>query len=154
MSLCYYFQKWTMLSLAAVAIALTVGLALHVIYGLSDDEDYYAKYKVKDGRLMCIRGDNVGFNNCFFTDNIKINQTGDRALRDVSKMTEGKYTVNSTLLDNQILLCLEPALCNIYNINEREQYQVLVEGNGGHVNILDYYIPPSHYHKYHYNYGK
>jgi hypothetical protein len=38
MSLCYDFQKWTMISLASIAISLTVGLVLmQVVYGQTKD---------------------------------------------------------------------------------------------------------------------
>jgi hypothetical protein len=35
-SLCYDFQKWTIISLGAFAISLSVGLLIHVVYGESD----------------------------------------------------------------------------------------------------------------------
>ena len=38
MSLCYDFEKWTIIPLASVAISLTVGLIMQYTYGLNDSE--------------------------------------------------------------------------------------------------------------------
>jgi hypothetical protein len=40
MSLCYDFQKWTILTLGLVAISLTVGLAIQYTHGYMDPEPY------------------------------------------------------------------------------------------------------------------
>jgi hypothetical protein len=63
MSLCYDFQKWTMLSLALVAVSLTVGLLLQVVYGYVDgngngkedlQRDLVDTGKISEGKLLLI----------------------------------------------------------------------------------------------------
>jgi hypothetical protein len=45
MSLCYDFQKWTILNLGLFAISLSIGLAMQVVYGQVDNSTI-AKSKV------------------------------------------------------------------------------------------------------------
>jgi len=47
MSLCYDFQKWLMITLASVAISLTVGLILQYAHGYTDPAPY-----IKDPDLV------------------------------------------------------------------------------------------------------
>ena len=41
MSLCYDFQKWAIISLAAFAISLSVGIALQVVHGQNQNITNY-----------------------------------------------------------------------------------------------------------------
>jgi hypothetical protein len=55
MSLCYDFQKWTMITLASVAISLTVGLILQYAHGYTDPKQY-ENYPDIQGKVL---GDNA-----------------------------------------------------------------------------------------------
>ena len=48
MSLCYDFQKWTMITLATIAISLTIGLGLSIAYGQEQDQELEFKTYTND----------------------------------------------------------------------------------------------------------
>jgi hypothetical protein len=50
MSLCYDFQKWTIISMVSVAISLTIGLVT-LAYGQESPEDYAQFQSIKNTLL-------------------------------------------------------------------------------------------------------
>ncbi len=100
-------------------------------HGVSVSENYYKKHM--GTILMCVSGKYVGSNNCWFTDNVRINQTSDEAL---NMLPTAKYTVNSTITNKQMLWCFYPDTCNIFNLYDGKVYVL-----GEHIIIVDIYIP-------------
>jgi ABC-type phosphate transport system auxiliary subunit len=48
MSVCYDFQKWTMITFASVAVSLTIGLLLiNFAHGLEYDKDFWCSILLK-----------------------------------------------------------------------------------------------------------
>jgi hypothetical protein len=112
-------------------------LSLLMVANISNVQGMSEKY-YKDHRnqlLICFSGECVGSNKCLFTDNVRVNQSSDRAL---TMLETAKYTVNSTIHNREMLFCFDPTMCNKYDLDERDQYQVYVTGEP-HIHILDIY---------------
>jgi hypothetical protein len=62
MSLCYDFQKWTILTLGLVAISLSVGLLLQVVHGIGEPAIPASTCAIYDGELLKILV--IGGNSC------------------------------------------------------------------------------------------
>ena len=70
MSLCYEFQKWTILSLAGIAISLSVGLVLQYAHG-SEHDDMVNELLSNGYNVTHLQGQNITklLNNSIYGEN-------------------------------------------------------------------------------------